>query len=146
MTALADLRAFLEDRQDTVDGDGAMDRPRPNAWMEAVGLLDAAEKEIAMSFSKSHRWASLSEAEYSEVMNDMPGGLDGYLRGWGWLTFARAVEERLRLKNAPEAPLRADVGAAITEAKNALHQHACHADALADRLATLLKDFPEAPK
>lgn len=45
-------------------------------------------------------WARLTDDECAAVMNGMPGGCGGYLTGWGWLAFARAIEERLRLKNA----------------------------------------------
>ena len=53
-------------------------------------------------------WANLTDDEIEATMNAMPGGVDGYLKEWGWLTFADAVQERLRLKNAPAAPLRAE--------------------------------------
>lgn len=52
MSAAEELRAFLEERQDTADGDGACDRPGPNAWMRAVMLLDAAEAEQARVISE----------------------------------------------------------------------------------------------
>lgn len=39
--ALKDLQEFLEHHYDTVDGDGACDRPHPNDWMRAGTMLDA---------------------------------------------------------------------------------------------------------
>lgn len=27
------------------------------------------------------------------IAESMPGGLDGFLKGWGWLQFARAIEQ-----------------------------------------------------
>lgn len=113
---------------------------------DAKGYYDALEErdsEIArltMAISDdTRRWSPLNESEILAVMNGMPGGSDGYLKGWGWLTFAQAIEERLRVKNAPEAPLRPDVLQVLKEARETLHQHACHADALADRIAELTK-------
>lgn len=46
------------------------------------------------------KWTGLTEEEVGAVLASMPHGLDGYLVHWGWSTYARAVEERLRLKNA----------------------------------------------
>ncbi|UXC37326.1 hypothetical protein [Cupriavidus gilardii] len=34
----------------------------------------------------------LSNEEIDLIANTMPGGLDGFLKGWGWRNFARAVE------------------------------------------------------
>lgn len=46
-TALEDLRDFLQDRYDTVDGAGACDRPSANDWMQAGTLLEAVERHIS---------------------------------------------------------------------------------------------------
>lgn len=35
---------------------------------------------------------ALSNEEIDLIANTMPGGLDGFLKGWGWRNFARAVE------------------------------------------------------
>lgn len=35
----------------------------------------------------------LSEPQIQEVLDSMPGGLSGYCKTWGWLTFAKAIEE-----------------------------------------------------
>lgn len=47
-------------------------------------------------------WIALTEEERQAIVDAMPGGLDGFLKGWGWLQFARAIEDKLREKNAPE--------------------------------------------
>lgn len=95
-------------------------------------------------------WANLTDDDIGAILhNVMPGGLDGYLKGWGWQTFARAIEERLRLKNAPEAPMREALRAALEHVRTNLHEHACHADAFADHITRLLEghqtDSPEPP-
>jgi hypothetical protein len=84
-------------------------------------------------------WANLTDDEINATLNAMPGGLEGYLKVWGWLTFAEAVQERLRVKNAPEAPLRPDMRATLEHVSRNLHDHACHADAFADYIVKLLK-------
>jgi hypothetical protein len=73
-------------------------------------------------------WANLTDDEINATLNAMPGGLEGYLKVWGWLTFAEAVQERLRVKNAPEAPLRPDMRATLEHVSRNLHDHACHAE------------------
>jgi hypothetical protein len=35
----------------------------------------------------------LTDAEINKIADAMPGGLDGFLKGWGWLQFARAIED-----------------------------------------------------
>jgi hypothetical protein len=83
-------------------------------------------------------WANLTNEECEAIADTLPGGVRGYLTEWGWLTFARAVEERLRLKNAPEAPLRPDMRAVLERVRTNLHDHASHADAFADHITRLL--------
>ena len=84
-------------------------------------------------------WTNLTNDEIDATVTAMPGGYEGYLKSWGWLTFAKAIEERLRLKNAPEATLRPDIRAVLEQAQRNLHDHAAHADAFADHLARLIK-------
>lgn len=48
-------------------------------------------------------WNELTNKDREEVLASMPGAIDGFLKGWGWLQFAQAIEERCRAKNeAPE--------------------------------------------
>ena len=84
-------------------------------------------------------WVNLTNDEIESVIKGMPGGVGGYLTGWGWLTYGKAIEVALRLKNAPEAPLRPDIRAELEHVRRNLHEHACHADAFADHIAELLK-------
>jgi hypothetical protein len=44
--------------------------------------------------------ARLSEADINTLVDSMPGGLKGFLKGWGWLNFARAVEDESILLNS----------------------------------------------
>ena len=34
----------------------------------------------------------LTDEGINEIADSMPGGLDGFLKGWGWQQFARAIE------------------------------------------------------
>lgn len=34
---------------------------------------------------------AISDARISEIADSMPGGLQGFAKGWGWQQFARAV-------------------------------------------------------
>lgn len=35
----------------------------------------------------------LSDVQIDDIARNMPGGMDGFLKGWGWMQFARAIEE-----------------------------------------------------
>ena len=45
-------------------------------------------------------WNSPTLAEVEDIVTNMPGGLDGFLKGWGWLQFAREVEKLCQEKNS----------------------------------------------
>ena len=40
-----------------------------------------------------HYPMGIPEARIKEIAENMPGGLDGFLNGWGWLQFARRIEQ-----------------------------------------------------
>lgn len=40
-----------------------------------------------------HYPRGIPEARIKEIAESMPGGLDGFMKGWGWLQFARAIEQ-----------------------------------------------------
>lgn len=48
----------------------------------------------------------LQDAQIDAVANAMPGGLDGFLKGWGWRQFARQIEDAV-LESASPAALTA---------------------------------------
>ena len=50
--------------------------------------------------SNQTEWNSPTLAEVEDIVTNMPGGLDGFLKGWGWLQFAREVEKLCKEKNA----------------------------------------------
>jgi hypothetical protein len=44
----------------------------------------------------------LTDEEIDTIGESMPGGMDGFLKGWGWRNFARAIEAEIMLKLQPE--------------------------------------------
>lgn len=61
---------------------GSVERVR-----EAQVTIETMERKAAAA-----KLTPLTEDQVSEVFRSMPGGLDGFLRSWGWLPFARAIE------------------------------------------------------
>lgn len=47
------------------------------------------------SISTDSRPVILTEQEYGEIVSSMPQGMDGFLKTWGLLQFAAAVEDTL---------------------------------------------------
>jgi hypothetical protein len=45
-------------------------------------------------------WRSLTDADRERAFNSLPDMLDGFLKKWGWLHFAQAIEDICREKNA----------------------------------------------
>ncbi len=35
----------------------------------------------------------LTDKQIDKIAESMPGGMDGFLKGWGWRQFARAIEQ-----------------------------------------------------
>lgn len=48
----------------------------------------------------TYKWNSPTLEEVESIVTNMPGGLDGFLSGWGWFQFAREVEKLCKEKNA----------------------------------------------
>ncbi len=49
-------------------------------------------------------WNSLTDEDRERAMNSMPGMLEGFMKTWGWLHFAKAIEAICREKNAQPSP------------------------------------------
>jgi hypothetical protein len=41
---------------------------------------------------KAPKRRPLAESTLRRIVNKMPGGLGGFAKTWGWLTFARRIE------------------------------------------------------
>lgn len=93
----------------------------PVAWMfqhEETGLTEAVDvQQVEWGFEKNNprwqklfplyirpqpaaRWVGLTDEDRQAVFESLPNALDGFLKLWGWLHFAKAVEAKLREKNA----------------------------------------------
>ena len=46
------------------------------------------------------QWVGLTDQDRQAVFDSLPDALEGFLKLWGWLHFAKAIESRLREKNA----------------------------------------------
>lgn len=75
----------------------ALPRDLYAAWVASVdaGAPSDADLEDAqddIDDAQRYRWLQALTDEYiDKVAESMPGGLDGFLKGWGWRQFARAV-------------------------------------------------------
>jgi hypothetical protein len=45
-------------------------------------------------------WVELTDEDRQRAFNSLPDMLDGFLKTWGWLHFAKAIEAECRQKNA----------------------------------------------
>lgn len=72
-----------------------------------------ADKIVACHNSYTHpqpKREPLTDEQIDAIAESMPGGLDGFLKGWGWRQFARAV-----LEAAPQPPTTEQSSAVVEE-------------------------------
>jgi predicted Fe-S protein YdhL (DUF1289 family) len=50
--------------------------------------------------SERAAWNELTDEDRQAAFNSLPDMLDGFLKTWGWLHFAKAIEAKCREKNA----------------------------------------------
>ena len=48
--------------------------------------------ETAVFYTAPPKRKPLTDAGINEIADSMPGGLAGFMKGWGWQQFARAIE------------------------------------------------------
>jgi hypothetical protein len=51
-----------------------------------------------------NQWNKLTDEDRERAMKSMPDMLEGFLNTWGWLHFAKAIEDICKEKNAAPAP------------------------------------------
>lgn len=76
--------------------------PMTHEIADAIRALKSAPPQPAEqpSASPSELFESgyaLTDEEIAKLAESMPGGLEGFLKGWGWQNFARAVESEVML-------------------------------------------------
>lgn len=50
-------------------------------------------------------WAPLTDDDRDRAFHSLPDMLEGFMKKWGWLHFAKAIEDICREKNQPTTPL-----------------------------------------
>jgi hypothetical protein len=85
MSELTDEQILLIGRQHFKDGANTTDVTL-NAYCDSVRAIITSYGLVEPSKSP------LSDADIDTIAESMPGGMDGFLKGWGWRNFARAVE------------------------------------------------------
>jgi hypothetical protein len=75
----------------------ALPRDLYAAWVASADAgapsdADLVDAESDINDAQSYRWLqSLTDDYIDKIAESMPGGLDGFLKGWGWRQYARAV-------------------------------------------------------
>lgn len=67
----------------------------------APDAMDAIEFMAALmqnTYAPTSTGDQLTNEEIDAIADSMPGGLDGFLKGWGWQQFARAVLDANEIK------------------------------------------------
>ena len=77
--------------------------PLSPTWCASVDAELAATSEEDKKIIL-RTWNALSDEDRLRAFNSLPDMLDGFLKKWGWLHFAQAIEAICREKNACIAP------------------------------------------
>ena len=80
------IAEFLESTGQYVTNDASRDAALNDAYAE--GRKDEREE-----------WVALTDADRERALNSMPDMLEGFMKTWGWLHFAKAIEDICREKN-----------------------------------------------
>jgi hypothetical protein len=86
----------------------------PMLWLGQVRedfrrLADEADRALAQHAKRmlggcdegaESGWRELTDEDRDEAFASMPNMLDGFMKLWGWLHFAKAIEAKCREKNA----------------------------------------------
>lgn len=71
------LNTFLQDRWDDLEA--------------AIQRMTELEEQVA----RPNPVLEMSDPEIDQVAESLPGGLDGFMKGWGWRHFAKAILNHL---------------------------------------------------
>ena len=67
-------------------------------WQRPVGGNDVIQHWAPLYTHPQPPRQPLTNEEIDVIAKTMPGGLDGFLKGWGWRQFARAIEASHNIK------------------------------------------------
>lgn len=59
----------------------------------------ATTLQVELVAAQPSPWVGLTDADREAVFKSLPDALEGFLKKWGWLHFAKAIEEACRAKN-----------------------------------------------
>lgn len=71
-----------------------------------------------------NNWIELTDEDRTRAFESLPDMLDGFLKTWGWLHFAKAIEDICREKNERTAKADLEQWAAQVEASGEAEKHA----------------------
>jgi hypothetical protein len=77
------------------DCGGEFDESRPPK------LYTRPAADAPARIKRSAPWNALTDEDRKRALESMPDWLDGFLKTWGWLNFAKAIESICREKNPP---------------------------------------------
>lgn len=73
--------------------DNASTRAQAEKLARELGAKDPIEwRNPPMPALQKHK-TKLSDEDIDAIADSMPGGLDGFMKSWGWRQFARAIEQ-----------------------------------------------------
>ena len=103
------LREWERDGELRTAGDRYWGKPKERAAFEC-GVTWGFHKgqESAALTTAAAPCDSITDAEIDAIAEGMPGGIDGFLKGWGWRQFARAVLEYAALPEQSAAAPKAE--------------------------------------
>lgn len=100
LRAATTLRARLAQQEE---------KPKPVGWISKNNVVYPLEAKDEVHPVNELRplytappprpWQGLTDEERKEIFESMPGGMEGFLRTWGWLPFSKALEQKLKEKN-----------------------------------------------
>lgn len=67
--------------------------------VEMQGKSINAWNDAADGKSPPKQWVPLTDADRQRAFESLPDMLDGFLHKWGWLHFAKAIEQICKEKN-----------------------------------------------
>ena len=73
--------------------DNASTRSQAEKLARELGAQGPVEWRNAPMPALQEQKTKLSDEDIDAIANGMPGGLDGFMKGWGWRQFARAIEQ-----------------------------------------------------
>lgn len=69
---------------------------------EAAHLATVAALQARINALEARQWQPLTDEDRTRALQSLPDMLDGFMKTWGWLHFAKAIEAICREKNAQQ--------------------------------------------